>query len=180
MEYSEAYRQRMIQKMTGPNAMSALALSQEESASQSALSKWLRDAKEGRRMKTNKKAVRQGNSIEGPRRPQDWSVAEKLKAVAETADMSEQELGGYLRRNGLHTSDMEGWRKMVAHALSQPSRPGMSASQKADRKRIKELERELRRKDKALAEAAALLVLKKKAQAIWGDEDADTQKKSGR
>ena len=38
-------------------------------------------------------------------------------------------------------------------------------------KRIKELERELRRKDKALAETAALLVLKKKAQAIWGDRE---------
>ena len=46
--------------------------------------------------------------------------------------------------------------------------------------RIKELERELRRKDKALAETAALLVLKKKVQAIWGDEDDDTEPKSGK
>ena len=42
---------------------------------------------------------------------------------------------------------------------------------KAERKRIKELERELRRKDAALAETAAILALRKKVQAIWGDEE---------
>lgn len=45
-------------------------------------------------------------------------------------------------------------------------------------RRVRELERELRRKDKALAEAAALLVLQKKVQALWGDGDDDTKKES--
>jgi transposase len=48
----------------------------------------------------------------------------------------------------------------------------------AESKRIKELERELRRKEKALAETAALLVLRKKADALWGDEDASTESKN--
>jgi hypothetical protein len=47
----------------------------------------------------------------------------------------------------------------------------------ADARQIRQLERDLARKDKALAEAAALLVLQKKVQAIWGDEDDDTDKK---
>jgi hypothetical protein len=49
----------------------------------------------------------------------------------------------------------------------------------AEAKRVRELERELRRKEKALAETAALLVLKKKAAAIWGDEDDSTESKNG-
>ena len=49
-----------------------------------------------------------------------------------------------------------------------------SMKKSPEARRIRELEKELRRKDKALAETAALLVLKKKANAIWGDEDDDT------
>jgi len=48
-----------------------------------------------------------------------------------------------------------------------------------DVKRIRSLEKELRRKDKALAETAALLVLKKKVQEIWGDEDENTTRRNG-
>ena len=52
--------------------------------------------------------------------------------------------------------------------------PRRRSAQSAEGRRVRELEKELRRKDAALAETAALLVLKKKAQAIWGDEDDDT------
>ncbi len=45
---------------------------------------------------------------------------------------------------------------------------------KADKKRIKELERELKRKDKALAEAAAILVLRKKFNAYWSDDSEES------
>lgn len=44
---------------------------------------------------------------------------------------------------------------------------------KAEQKRMKQLQRELRRKDRALAETAALLTLSKKAGAIWGRNDED-------
>ncbi len=49
----------------------------------------------------------------------------------------------------------------------------LKETRKADERRIKELERELRQKEKALAETAALLVLRKKAQAIWGEVEDD-------
>ena len=58
-----------------------------------------------------------------------------------------------------------------------PSRWGWRSAY-GDSRKVRELEKELRRKDKALAEAAALLVLQKKAQALWGDEDDDTGPKS--
>jgi transposase len=56
--------------------------------------------------------------------------------------------------------------------------PQSKHTRSLEARRVRELEKELRRKDKALAEAAALLVLQKKVQAIWGDADDDTTKES--
>jgi len=99
--------------------------------------------------------------------------------VVQASELPEEELGAFLRREGVHTSQLERWRETARGALAgrQVSEARRQAAR--DRKRIQELERELRRKDKALAESAALLWLKKKAQEIWGDEDDDTQRKNG-
>jgi hypothetical protein len=97
--------------------------------------------------------------------------------VVEAGRLSEAELGEYLRRQGLHREQLEEWRTALEEALSQP-RSGRR--QTGEGKRIKELERELVRKDKALAETAALLVLKKKMDQYWGDEDDDTDPRNGK
>ena len=72
-----------------------------------------------------------------------------------------------MRERGLYTAQLEGWRQEMLRALGGKGK----GSEQKDRQRIKDLEGELRRKDRALAETAALLVLKKKAQAIWGDSE---------
>jgi transposase-like protein len=114
-----------------------------------------------------------------PRKSRRWSAEERLRIVVQASELSEEELGGFLRREGVHTSQLERWRETVRGALAggQVSEARRQATR--DRKRIRELERELRRKDKALAESAALLWLKKKAQEIWGDEDDDTPSGNG-
>jgi len=114
-----------------------------------------------------------------PRRPRDWSAEEKLQAVIEAESLCAEELGGFLRRRGLHEAQLREWRTIILTGLrAKPVRPSPNGS--AQGRRIRELEKELDRKDKALAETAALLVLKKKAQAIWGDADAPTGKRSGK
>ncbi len=95
----------------------------------------------------------------------------------DSAELSDDELGEFLRRKGLHEAHLEEWRRQTIEALA-PRRRRSKVSPEV--KRIRELEKELLRKDKALAEAAALIVLKKKALAIWGDEDDDTDPRSGR
>jgi len=113
------------------------------------------------------------------KRPQDWSAEEKLQAVIEGATLSEADLGAFLRRQGLHEAQLTQWRQLVLSGLKRaPKRPGKAST--AQGRRVRELERELARKEKALAEAAALLILKKKVQQIWGDEDDNTHKKNGR
>jgi hypothetical protein len=79
----------------------------------------------------------------------------------------------------VHTNQLERWREVVRGALAGGQVSEARRQAERDRKRIRELERELHRKDKALAESAALLWLKKKAQEIWGDEDDDTPSGNG-
>ncbi len=112
------------------------------------------------------------------KRPQDWTAEEKLQAVIEAAGLPEAELGEFLRRQGLHEAQLQQWRDGVLAGLERhPKRGSKKSSPEA--RRVRELERELARKEKALAEAAALLILQKKARSIWGDEADDTGSKSG-
>ena len=105
-----------------------------------------------------------GASMSKPNKPsRQWSSAEKFAVVLETAAMNEAERAEYARRKGLFVEQIAAWtiaRRDANGALVAPPEA------RADKKRIQELERELNRKEKALAEAAALLVLRKKARAI--------------
>ena len=112
------------------------------------------------------------------RRPQDWTAEEKLAAVVEAASLPDEELGAFLREKGLHEANLTQWRQTMLTGLVESK--ARSRKPSAETRRIRELERELTRKEKALAEAAALLILKNKAQALWGDEDDTTAPKKGR
>jgi transposase-like protein len=111
----------------------------------------------------------------------DWSPEEKVAFVLEAAAVPAAELGAFLRRKGVLEAQLGEWRQQVTESAVAAMRPPTRADREtaaAEAKKIRQLEREIQRKDKALAETAALLVLKKKAQAIWGDEDDDTDPKS--
>ena len=80
------------------------------------------------------------------------------------------------READVHAAQLGEWRKQFIAAASADKARHAKATKEG--KRIRELERELRRKDKALAEVTALLALKKKLEMLWGDEGADTSTKS--
>lgn len=97
-----------------------------------------------------------------------WTAAARLEAVITTAAMDEATRSAWCRESGVYAQQLQQWRDNATQALAAPQEARASPMQtQEDRRRIKELERELRRKDKALAEAAALLVLSKKAEAIF-------------
>jgi len=97
-----------------------------------------------------------------------WSAAARLEAVVATAALDKVGQNAWCREHGLYPSELERWRQGATEALAEPGEARASHGEtRADRKRIKELERELLRKDKALAETAALLVLSKKLSAIF-------------
>ena len=93
----------------------------------------------------------------------------------EAAALNEADLAEYCRKRGLYPAQIAAWRSACEHAndWDRASTARLGQATKEEKKRIKDLERELARKEKALAEAAVLLILRKKASAIWGgDEDA--------
>lgn len=163
MNYTESFKSKMVQRMTPPDAISALSLSKEVGVSHSQLSRWLRDARSVVPM-AKKPAAR---ATQGTR-----TMQEKLRIVMEAAALPPNELGAYLRREGIHEAELEQWRTAVKSALDDGATKPSARS--GDARRIKDLERELRRKDKALAEAAALLVLQKKVRAYLEDGDDGT------
>ncbi len=110
-------------------------------------------------------------------RPQDWSMASKLKALLETQRMNEKELGVYLRRKGLYFAHLLQWKTEV---LAEVKKSGKKVpdNEAVLMRKIRQLERELKLKDKALREATALVTLKKKAELIWGakeEEESDSK-----
>ena len=152
-----------------PGGPSAYALAAESNVAQTTLSRWRHDAltmgdMSGKKAKSGKR--------------KKWSVAERLRLVHEASELSGEELGAFLRREGVHASQLEQWREILHEAFGKQT-PEAKRRTQADSERIRVLERELNRKDKALAESAALLWLRKKTEEIWGDEDDDTPRRSG-
>jgi len=160
----------MVKRMTGRSALSAVALSKEVGVSQATLSRWKREASSVLDVSHEERA---------PKRAQDWTPEEKVRAVMETGGLSEAELGAYLRRNGLHAEQLEAWRKEAMQGAQQALGGNAPKGKRTpEQKRIQQLERDLRRKEKALAEATALLVLKKKLEVLFGDEEDDTSQEN--
>ncbi len=176
MNYSEAFKAQIVQKLTVPGGPSASQLSREVGVHQSTLSRWVREAHVPWQV-SPPRPDEPGRTMP-LRRPQDWTAEEKYAVMIEAASLSDEELGAFLREKGLRQGNLKQWRQEMLTALGaakvRPSKPS------AETRRIRELERELARKEKALAEAAALLLLKKKVQALWGDEDDTTAPRKGR
>ncbi len=105
--------------------------------------------------------------------PDRWDKQTKFSVVLETGSMNAQELSAYCRQKGLYPKQVQDWREACLHGIESPSvDPKVIRGEVRDLKQAKKsLERELHRKDKALAEAAALLVLAKKYRPLWEDEE---------
>ncbi len=167
IRYSDSFKRKVRARIVGARTETMDALAEKFGVSVGTLWKWRREAMLAG-VTDSKKAT--------PKRPQDWTLDEKLRFLMEASQVAEEDLGAFLRERGVHEDSLIEWRNAVTEALETPAQRGRK--QKAESKRVRQLERELARKDKALAEAAALLVLKKKVQAIWGDEEDDTNEES--
>lgn len=172
--YSEKFRARMVEKMAGPRPMSGVQLAAETGVPQPTLSRWLREATTLRK-KMAKREDDEEQMLVAADAPQR-TPEEKFSLMLEAAQIPDVELGEWLRRKGVLEAELREWRETAMSGFK--TKAQQRADKAADAKQIRQLERELARKDKALAEAAALLVLQKKVRAIWGDGDDDTDEKN--
>lgn len=161
--YSKAFKSSAIQKLLSPNSKGAHKLADELGIGVSTLYAWRKESAIINTTMENKSL----NSTK------NWTPEEKLEAVIKTASMSEHELGEYLRNQGLYAADLKQWKKDCMNALKPNiGRPKIDPEVFKLRKKEQELERELRQKDKALAEFSARVILLKKSHLLFGvDED---------
>ena len=164
MAYSTERRVAVLKKLEPPNAVPLRHLAKGEGISEATLHAWRRDAHSQGRLLPDANAG-----------PEGWTSRDKFAAVIETAALNEADLAAYCRQRGLYAEQIQTWRTACEQAndWERASTQRLGQATKDEKKRIKVLERDLARKEKALAEATALLMLRKNAAAIWGDgEDA--------
>ncbi len=125
-------------------------------------------AREGVKLATVFRWLKRDTVCDMKTKSKRWSALEKLQAVSETMSASEADTGVFLRKEGLHSQQLDDWRTQALASLEPMTKRAAAKDSRDDR--IKDLEREILRKDKALAEASALLILQKKADLIWGGE----------
>ena len=157
--YSLAFKQKMVERLTGKDALTASQLARETGLRQQSLSRWLDEARSLPLVASDDIKVRK------------WTVEQKARVLAEASNLTGEQLRAYCEREGVRLVDFERWRI----ALEEDGRESTPTT-----KRIRQLERELARKEKALAEVAALLVLKKTITDLHSDEDDDTDGRSER
>ncbi|MBC3921189.1 IS3 family transposase, partial [Undibacterium sp. CY18W] len=152
--YTAEQKEWVIQQMTPPINRAIVELAQATGITTPTLRIWQKEARA------------EGRIVPGDSKSSDqWSSADKFRIVLETASLSETELSAYCRRKGIYPEQVREW-SLVCEQANEPlvqSHP--SASQT---RRINELERKLIKRENQLAESEALLVLRKKAAAIWG------------
>ena len=162
-QYSNGFRSRMVQRMAGPEGISATSLSKEVGVSQASLSRWLAAA----RTVGSVGGSSDSSKARGSKGSRNRTAHDKLRLVQEADSLSEDELGAFLRREGVHEAQLEEWRTAMLGALSSSTKKRPSTKSPEARK-LKALEKELDRKEKALAELAALLALKKRRRRSGG------------
>ena len=162
--YSEEFKYSIIMKMVPPDNQAVSQIAKETGLSEATLFKW------------KKQARAKGMAVPGGEQETErWSTLDKFLIVMETTPLSEIEMAKFCRSKGLFVEQVIAWRDACMQAnggvAQEASRLQKELKQK--NKELKIMQQELRRKDSALAETAALLVLRKKINAIWGDgEDA--------
>jgi len=162
--YSAERKEAILRKMMPPENKLVSELARENGISEQTLYTWRRNLKS------------QGVPVPGNgKNAEEWSSKDKFGVVLETAPLNEAELAEYCRSKGLFVEQITTWREACQDANKVPAERNREQREqsKNDRKEINQLKKDLQRKEKALAEAAALIILRKKAQAIWGEPEDD-------
>ena len=160
MRYSLAFKESLIKKVLPPESRSVRSVAKEAGISEQSLHNWLNKSKEG--------TLSQGDNVGGTNRP----PREKLRLLIESKAVEKDNLGHWLRENGLHSQHLTQFEQELRDMTENNGN-----KDKIEMKKLKEenkrLQKELRKKEKALAEMAALYTLKKKAEELWGEVEDD-------
>ena len=154
--YGQAFKNKAVARLLPPESAALELVAREVGIGAGTLERWREDAQSR------------------PARGRAWTAGARLEGVITTAAMNEAAKSAWCREHGVYPGELDKWRGSCTTALADPEDARASPqATRASAKRIKELERELLRKDRALAETAALLVLSKKVGAIFSKGEAE-------
>jgi len=157
--HTEAFIEQALVKVFSRGDQSVTAVAEELNLSHHTLRYWMK--------KKTESMPAAGKLAE--KRAQDWTPEEQLSALQETHGMSAEDVQAWCRTRGLFAHNLDNWRTAFCANVKEPAPSAREV--RALKDELAKLKREMGRKDKALAEAAALLVLQKKFRALWEDED---------
>ena len=162
-KYSSEFKQNVLKQLFPPNNLSIKQLSDKEGVPAGTLYNW------------RQRKIHQGVAMPSSKAKtsDNWTAEQKLAAVVETYAMNAEELNSYCRTKGLYPEIIKSWREASISGCSNYSKNKHleSESLKQSNKKIRSLEKELHRKERALAETAALLTLGKKCDALWAEKE---------
>jgi transposase-like protein len=155
-KYNEAFREQAVQKLLQRGDKTISCIAEELNINVFTLKNWLKQYRP-HTMSEHKTT----------KRPIDWTPEERLQALMASHGMEEADLNAFCRTQGVFPHHLKAWRQAFINGTHPASQ---APSDKSLRDENKQLKKELQRKEKALAEAAALLVLQKKFQAFWEEK----------
>jgi len=163
-EYSQEFKESMLQKIFFNPDRSVVSFAKEANIPGSTVATWVRNYKK-----------KNGKFMDQKRREKLWSAEKMFETVLLTAPMNEAEKSEYCRKQGIYPVQLKEWEKdCIAGCRNAPDKKYIKEAKEKEqryKKKTRALEKDLMRKEKALAETAALLVLKKKVQEIWGEPE---------
>lgn len=161
MRHSMKLRNAVLRKVLPPENRSISSVSKEYGISFQTIQRWMSLAKDGT-LSTD------DPSVPPNRKP----LGDKFEYVLESSRLPEDRKGEWMRQNGIHEEHLVLWEQEIRNEMTKKDDSKVIEISTL-KKRNKELERELTRKEKALAEMAALLALKKKLESIFPDDEDD-------
>jgi len=156
-QYNESFRQQALEKVYTRGSGTIQMVADELNISKGTLRNWMKADKNNSPARVGKRS----------RRPNDWSLTERLEVLMESHGRDEEALNGFCREQGIFRHHLDQWQAAFAAGGAEDARAELRELKDTN----KALTRELNRKEKALAEAAALLVLQKKYRALWEEKD---------
>ena len=170
-KFTQSFKKQAVEKALGrANDVTLKEVASSLGIGYSTLGKWLIQS---RTQPFEDIEVYEIKKMTSEKRPQDWSMEERLNMVIASASLSGEPLNQYCREKGLYLHHVKQWREDFVSGDSKKTQSKNTSSIKKLNTENKVLKKELNRKEKALAEAAALLVLKKKVQSLLGDNEDD-------
>ena len=158
-KYPEAFIEQALVKVYSRGHRSVKSVAEDLNVNHHTLKYWMK----------NKIVTAKNEPLAREKRPQDWTATEQLGALRETHGISGEALQAWCREHGIFAHDLTNWETAFCAGVKEPAMGVREMRTLKDK--VAKLEREIVRKNGALAEAAALLILQKKFRALWEDEE---------